>query len=81
MARKRASIPDVVVVVDPHMDAMAKAQQPGMLVKDNPLACTPVPNERLTEFNMDRLYKDAALRRNPVHGRVYAGFMSKRYGG
>lgn len=81
MARKRSATPDVVVIVDPHTAAMAKAQQPGMLIKDNPLACTPTPNERLAEFNMDRLYKDAALRRDPVHGRVYEGIMSKRYGG
>lgn len=78
MARKRA-IPEVVI--DPYDAAQSKVQQPSMLVKDNPLACAPVPNERLIEFNMERLYKDAALRRNPVHGRVYQGIMQQRYGG
>ena len=62
--------------------ARKKAQNPGMLVKDNPILAesdTTLPYERR---NMQRLRDDQHMRECPYNGHVYAGIMDNmRYGG
>ena len=62
--------------------ARKKAQNPGMLVKDNPFLAesdTMLPYERR---NMQRLRDDQHMRECPYNGHVYAGIMDNmRYGG
>lgn len=62
--------------------ARKKAQNPSMLVKDNPLLSesdTMLPYERR---NMQRLRDDQHMRECPYNGHVYAGIMDNmRYGG
>lgn len=62
--------------------ARKKAQNPSMLVKDNPLLSesdTMLPYERR---NMQRLRDDQHMRECPHNGHVYAGIMDNmRYGG
>lgn len=80
---KKAAIAVVMGVDDSYEQATKKASEPGMTTKDNPLADPPQqgPNPALVERNMDRLYKDAHMRRCPYNGAVYSGIMSTRYGG
>lgn len=62
--------------------ARKKAQNPSMLVKDNPFLSesdTMLPYERR---NMQRLRDDQHMRECPYNGHVYAGIMDNmRYGG
>lgn len=62
--------------------ARKKAQNPSMLVKDNPFLSesgTMLPYERR---NMQRLRDDQHMRECPHNGHVYAGIMDNmRYGG
>ena len=62
--------------------ARKKAQNPSMLVKDNPFLSesdTTLPYERR---NMQRLRDDQHMRECPYNGHVYAGIMDNmRYGG
>ncbi len=62
--------------------ARKKAQNPSMLVKDNPFLAesdTMLPYERR---NMQRLRDDQHMRECPHNGHVYAGIMDNmRYGG
>lgn len=62
--------------------AQKKAQNPSMLVKDNPFLAesdTTLPYERR---NMQRLRDDQHMRECPYNGHVYAGIMDNmRYGG
>lgn len=62
--------------------ARKKAQNPSMLVKDNPFLSesdTMLPYERR---NMQRLRDDQHRRECPYNGHVYAGIMDNmRYGG
>lgn len=62
--------------------ARKKAQNPSMLVKDNPFLAesdTMLPYERR---NMQRLRDDQHMRECPHNGQVYAGIMDNmRYGG
>lgn len=62
--------------------AQKKAQNPSMLVKDNPFLSesdTTLPYERR---NMQRLRDDQHMRECPHNGHVYAGIMDNmRYGG
>lgn len=67
----------------PYARAHEKAKNPNMTLANNPLAegagnCAEC--ERINR-NMDRLERDAELRRNSATGRVYAGMMNTRFGG
>lgn len=64
--------------------AVKKAQNPKMDLRDNPFVKQSSAEARFGEIvdkNMDRLHMDASRRRNPLHGEVYEGIMSTRYGG
>lgn len=72
-----------VIELDSAWDkARKKAQNPSMLVKDNPFLSesdTTLPYERR---NMQRLRDDQHMRECPYNGHVYAGIMDNmRYGG
>lgn len=72
-----------VIELDSVLDkARKKAQNPSMLVKDNPFLSesdTMLPYERR---NMQRLRDDQHMRECPYNGHVYAGIMDNmRYGG
>lgn len=61
-------------------EALAKAKDPKMTTKDNPLFSGRMTSEDLiAEKNMERLAEDAARKTCPVHGAVYEGFMSTRF--
>ena len=64
--------------------ARKKAQNPGMLVKDNPLLAesADIPESEYVRRNMQRLRDDQHMRECPYNGHVYAGIMDNmRYGG
>lgn len=74
---------DGVIEFDSVWDkARKKAQNPSMLVKDNPFLAESdimLPYERR---NMQRLRDDQHMRECPHNGHVYAGIMDNmRYGG
>ena len=82
-----AIVPTVEYEPSPYEQALTKAEEPGMLVKDNPLMKDDNDSPtgvaaRIQDINMDRLHKDRRLRRQPNgNGSVYAGFMANRFGG
>lgn len=86
MARKKPVEVAAPIVFDDggYAAAERKAQDPAMLVKDNPLAnresCCG-SNPALFHHNMERLHNDADMRRCPVHGSIYGAIMDNRYGG
>lgn len=55
-----------------------RLRDPKMLVKDNPLADMRDDAHDIVHHNMERLERDAKMRRNPATGHVYAGIMSNR---
>ena len=63
--------------------AREKAQNPAMLVKDNPfLAESSADMPSYVRRNMQRLRDDQHMRECPYNGHVYAGIMDNmRYGG
>lgn len=64
--------------------ARKKAQNPGMLVKDNPFLAesADIPESGYVRRNMQRLRDDQHMRECPYNGHVYAGIMDNmRYGG
>lgn len=64
--------------------ARKKAQNPGMLVKDNPFLAesADIPESGYVWRNMQRLRDDQHMRECPYNGHVYAGIMDNmRYGG
>lgn len=63
--------------------AQKKAQNPAMLVKDNPfLAESSADMSSYVRRNMQRLRDDQHMRECPYNGHVYAGIMDNmRYGG
>lgn len=63
--------------------AQKKAQNPAMLVKDNPfLAESSADMPPYVWRNMQRLHDDQHMRECPYNGHVYAGIMDNmRYGG
>lgn len=63
--------------------AREKAQNPAMLVKDNPfLAESSADMPSYVQRNMQRLRDDRSMRECPYNGHVYAGIMDNmRYGG
>lgn len=64
--------------------AVKKAQNPKMDLRDNPFVKQSAAEVRFGEIvdkNMERLHMDAHRRRNLLHGEVYEGIMSTRYGG
>lgn len=64
--------------------AVKKAQNPKMDLRDNPFVKQSSAEARFGEIvdkNMERLHMDARRRRDPLHGEVYEGIMSTRYGG
>lgn len=64
--------------------ARKKAQNPAMLVKDNPFLAesADIPESGYVRRNMQRLRDDQHLRECPHNGHVYAGIMDNmRYGG
>lgn len=63
--------------------AREKAQNPTMLVKDNPfLAESSDDTPSYVRRNMQRLRDDQHMRECPYNGHVYAGIMDNmRYGG
>ena len=63
--------------------AQKKAQNPAMLVKDNPfLAESSADMPPYVRRNMQRLRDDQHMRECPYNGHVYAGIMDNmRYGG
>ena len=64
--------------------AREKAENPGMLVKDNPLLAesADIPESGYVRRNMQRLRDDQHMRECPYNGHVYAGIMDNmRYGG
>ncbi len=66
----------------PYEQAEEKAQNPLMTTANNPLAESPAQGlqDRIVDTNMERLFKDAKMRKGP-NGNVYAGFMQQRFGG
>lgn len=67
----------------PYMKAQEKAKNPHMTLANNPLAAGEGNCGECARINrnMDRLERDAELRRNSATGRVYAGMMNTRFGG
>jgi hypothetical protein len=64
--------------------ARKKAQNPSMLVKDNPFLAesADIPESGYVRRNMQRLRDDQHMRECPHNGHVYAGIMDNmRYGG
>lgn len=64
--------------------ARKKAQNPGMMVKDNPFLAesADIPESGYVRRNMQRLRDDQHMRECPYNGHVYAGIMDNmRYGG
>ena len=63
--------------------AREKAQNPAMLVKDNPfLAESSADMPSYVQRNMQRLRDDRSMREGCYNGHVYAGIMDNmRYGG
>ena len=62
--------------------ARKKAQNPGMMVKDNPFLEEPASMMDYERRNMQRLRDDQHMRECAHNGRVYAGIMDNmRYGG
>lgn len=89
--RKKKKDPEVASVIETLIEepsvaqqAWTKAQDLNMTTENNPLATETQDDatiERRIQYNMDRLIEDAALRRKPGTGNVYAGIMGMRYGG
>lgn len=80
---KKASI-TVVEVSEMDMGMDAKLADPAMTTKDNPYASSmnpTVPNPQIIEHNMERLMKDARMRRCHTNGAIYSAIMDNRYGG
>lgn len=81
MAKKAAVA--IAIVDDDYSKAVQKASDPNMTTKNNPLAhpecagCNPA----IVDRNMERLYEDARMRRNPASGAIYSAMMDTRYGG
>lgn len=64
--------------------ARKKAQNPGMLVKDNPFLAesADIPESGYVRRNMQRLRDDQHMRECSYNGHVYADIMDNmRYGG
>lgn len=73
-----------ILPIDSAYEAARKqAASPNFSVRNNPLADTTPEENRKEQYinqNMDRLYRDAARRRDVNNGVVYSGIMDMRYG-